>query len=288
MIMNFTSQKRLELVNEIIADLKAGVPVWDCPWQSTLPSNFLTNKVYNGINVLILWRAAARHQWESSQFLTFKQVKRLKGCVNKGERGTRIFYFDLVDVLNDEGEVEHIRPVYQSSIVYNVAQTNLSFEPVTTVRECNHKDISVFINAMKSMKVGFYEGGDSAHYNPVRDCITLPTFGSFRSLGDYLATAWHEVIHATGHELRCARGFGTSSRHSPGYALEELVAEIGSKMLGAELGFQPGTYASHESYIQHYISLLENDYNMLFKAASLAQKAVNYIASTADLQAVAV
>lgn len=286
--MHFTSQKRLELVSDIIRDLKNGVPPWHCPWDHHFPSNHLTNKSYNGINILILWRAASRNQWDCSRFLTFKQVKRMGGSISKGERGTRIFYFDLVDVLDEEGKVEHVRPIYKSSIVYNVAQTNLDYEQPSLARDANHKDVSVLRDTLKYLNIPLFEQGNEAYYHWGRDCIVMPKLGQFHSMGDYLATAWHEVIHATGHELRCGRGFGTASRESSGYALEELVAEIGSKMLGVRLGFKPGRYSSHESYIKHYIELLKGNYNMLFKAASLASTAVSYIVDHADLRADAV
>jgi antirestriction protein ArdC len=60
--------------------------------------------------------------------------------------------------------------------------------------------------------------------------------------------------HWTGHPNRLGRDlknrFGTAA-----YAAEELVAELSSAMLGAELGLPVTHLDSHASYIEHWLSI---------------------------------
>ena len=69
---------------------------------------------------------------------------------------------------------------------------------------------------------------------------------------------------------------------SPSYAEEELVAELGSLFLSADLGIQSTDlegefYENHVSYLQSWMNALENDPSYLFKAASKADHADTFI-----------
>ncbi|MBN0734799.1 hypothetical protein JTM20_37945, partial [Pseudomonas aeruginosa] len=62
---------------------------------------------------------------------------------------------------------------------------------------------------------------------------------------------------------------------SADYAEEELVAELGSAFLMAELGIEGEV--QHESYIASWLKALKNDKRYIFKAASAASKAHRYL-----------
>ena len=62
------------------------------------------------------------------------------------------------------------------------------------------------------------------------------------------------------------------------YAFEELVAEIASCMLAAELGFRPD-FGQSAAYVENWLKALNDDKGFIFKAASEAQKAVDCIKS---------
>ena len=62
-------------------------------------------------------------------------------------------------------------------------------------------------------------------------------------------------------------------------AAEELVAEIGSAFLCAELGITQDTRADHAQYIHHWMDLLRNDPRAIFTAAAKASEAVAYLKS---------
>ena len=87
----------------------------------------------------------------------------------------------------------------------------------------------------------------------------------------------HEMTHSTGHPSALNRGCNTDFG-SPEYAQEELVAELGSLFLSADLGIQNTDYEgehyeNHVSYLQSWMHALEDDPSYLFKAAAKADKA---------------
>ena len=83
---------------------------------------------------------------------------------------------------------------------------------------------------------------------------------------------YHELSHWTGHPSRLARDlknrFGTAA-----YAAEELIAELSSAMLGAELGLPVTHLDSHASYIEHWLKLLRQDDRAILTAAAKAEEA---------------
>lgn len=88
------------VTNSIIEELERGaipwVKVWDSQAGGFLPANAATRRYYSGINIPILWTAAARHAYPTHEWMTFKQALALNACVRKGERGTKIVFLDRV------------------------------------------------------------------------------------------------------------------------------------------------------------------------------------------------
>ncbi len=75
-----------------------------------------------------------------------------------------------------------------------------------------------------------------AYYSVNDDYVQMPPFACFRDAGSYYATLLHELTHWTRHASRLAREFGRKRWGDAGYAAEELVAELGSAFLCADLG----------------------------------------------------
>ena len=63
------------------------------------------------------------------------------------------------------------------------------------------------------------------------------------------------------------------------YARLELVAELVSAQLGAELGLPmgPSLIESHASYLSSWLQVLKGDKNEIFRAAANAQKICDYV-----------
>ena len=123
-----------------------------------------------------------------------------------------------------------------------------------------------------------YEGGFEACYMPSDDVIRMPNKNYFSSTEGYYSTLLHELVHWTGHSSRLDR-ITLSSNNSEAYAREELVAEIASIFLTAELGITQTQehFEQHAAYVNYWIRLLESDPNAIFAAAKEARKAANYI-----------
>jgi antirestriction protein ArdC len=60
--------------------------------------------------------------------------------------------------------------------------------------------------------------------------------------------------------------------------MEELLAELGSAFLCADLELTPGhAREDHAEYIGDWLKALKNDKRAIFNAASHAQRAVDYL-----------
>ena len=105
----------------------------------------------------------------------------------------------------------------------------------------------------------------------------------------FLRVLLHEMSHSTMVPLARDPGgpFG-----SPGYAREELVAELGSMFAAADAGFDcaamaaadpgEGYYGAHVGYLKSWMSALREDPGELFRAASKASAAADYLVGRLD------
>ena len=105
----------------------------------------------------------------------------------------------------------------------------------------------------------------------------MPPFEAFRDAESYYATLAHEMTHWTRHSARLDRDFGRKRFGDEGYAREELVAELGSAFLSADLGIALEPRPDHASYIGSWLTLLKSDKRAIVQAASHAQRAVDYL-----------
>ena len=96
---------------------------------------------------------------------------------------------------------------------------------------------------------------------------------------EFYATVYHEVCHSTGHVSRLARPGvidGTKfAGHS--YCQEELLAEFGAAFLCGVCGIAPQTLDNAAAYIAHWVEKLQKDKALVIRAASQAQRAVDFI-----------
>jgi antirestriction protein ArdC len=69
-----------------------------------------------------------------------------------------------------------------------------------------------------------------------------------------------------------------------GYAREELVAELGSAFLCADLEITPEVRPDHAAYIGHWLKALQDDKRLIFSAAAHAQRAADYLHSLQSAQ----
>jgi antirestriction protein ArdC len=105
----------------------------------------------------------------------------------------------------------------------------------------------------------------------------MPCIDVFRDAESYYATLAHETTHWTRHPSRLDRDFGRKRFGDEGYAMEELVAELGSAFLCADLELTPEVRDDHTAYIASWIKVLKDDKRAIFSAASHAQRAADFL-----------
>ena len=105
----------------------------------------------------------------------------------------------------------------------------------------------------------------------------MPPFETFRDAESHAATLAHELTHWTRHASRLNREFGRKRFGDEGYAMEELVAELGSAFLCADLEITPEIREDHASYIANWLKVLKDDKRAIFTAAVTLSKAVDFL-----------
>ena len=270
-----------QVTDQILAAMEqartSGRRLWDS--QPSLPLNLTTGKPYSGVNVLMLWSAALTHGYTSPYWLTYKQASDKGGQVRKGEHGTHcVFYkpWKSEDTNTDTGEVEtKTGAVLKSFTVFNLDQID-GIEPPAREPRPAFQAIEDAERILQASPARIIEGGAQAFYQPATDTIHLPAREAFISPEAFYSVALHEATHSTGHASRLARDF--SGRFgTEAYAFEELIAEMGSAFLNADLGIISSTLQDHADYLAHWIKILQNDKKAILTAAAQASRAHAFI-----------
>jgi antirestriction protein ArdC len=105
----------------------------------------------------------------------------------------------------------------------------------------------------------------------------MPPFEAFRDAESFYSTLAHESAHWTRHPSRLDRDFGRKRFGDEGYAMEELVAELGAAFLCASLELTPEPREEHASYIESWLKALRDDKRAIFHAAAHAQRAADFL-----------
>ncbi|MXO70031.1 ArdC family protein [Alteraurantiacibacter buctensis] len=270
------------ITQEIIARLESGTRPWIKPWRGVPVSRPMRacGIPYRGMNVFWLWMVADMCGYASPFWMTYNQAKELGAQVRKGEKSTiAIFYKSYTKEIEapDSGEKsDEARRVLKAYPVFNADQVEglpERFHPAATLEltepEGREQALDAFFAAIPAT---LRHQGDEAYYEPLADRVTMPPAHLFSGFNHYYATLAHELSHWTGHSSRLARDlknrFGTAA-----YAAEELVAELSSAMLGAELGLPVAHLDNHASYIGNWLKLLKEDDRAILTAAAKAEEA---------------
>jgi antirestriction protein ArdC len=274
----------------IVARLEEGVKPWVRPWRSLAIARPLRacGVPYRGINVFWLWLVADLNGYNSPYWMTYRQAQDRGGQVRKGETSTIAVFYKSYRPAND-GESEPadggddgapMRRVLKSYAVFNADQVDRlpsHYHPAAgdeALPPAGRRDeIDAFFAAIPA---SLRHQGDQAYYEPLADRVTMPRPSLFRGYDHYYATLAHELSHWTGHASRLDRDlkhrFGTAA-----YAAEELVAELSSAMLGAELGLPVSHLDHHASYVGNWLELLKSDDRAILTAAARAEDAARLL-----------
>ncbi|MBK8177044.1 MAG: DUF1738 domain-containing protein [Rhodospirillales bacterium] len=277
------------ITNQIIAELEQGVRPWMKPWDAAHVAGpvsrplRVSGKPYGGINIVMLWASAMEQGFTAPIWMTFRQAKELGAHVKKGAKGTLVVYANTItrEEQGEEGEAQTREiPFMKGYTVFNVEQ-------IEDLPAHYHAKAEPRLNAEQRIEnaEGFFaatgatirHGGNAAFYSPSSDHVQMPPFEAFRSAEAYYATLAHECVHWTKHDTRLARDFGRKRFGDAGYAMEELVAELGAAFLCADLELTPQIRDDHAPYIAGWLQALKHDKRAIFTAASHAQKAADFL-----------
>lgn len=276
------------ITDRFIRQLEQGTVPWQRPWISA--QNMISCKPYQGINTLIL----ACENRESPHWLSYKQAHDLGGTVKKGERGTPVIYWQLLErkdangvaILDASGRPERL-PFIRWSNVFNLEQCENIKAPELSkaVASTPPLERAQAIVDKSFVQIDPNSQRDMAFYLPALDRIEVPSIERFPNRSEYYHTLFHEMSHATGSKNRLNREgiAGHAPFGTPAYAKEELIAELGAAFTSNEAGIlQDCTFQNSASYVKNWISALEDNPRMLISAGSAAQKASDYICNEAS------
>lgn len=279
------------ITSRIVQALEQGVRPWLQPWNSEHAAGPITRPLrhggepYRGINVVMLWGEAMERGFSCPIWMTFKQALTLGGNVRKGQHGTQVVYANRIrrTETGDNGEdVEREIPFLKGYTVFNCEQIDglpsHYLAPATPPLNPDQR-IATAETFFGNTGADIRHGGAHAYYNIAADFVQMPCFETFHDAESFYATLGHEICHWTRHGKRLNRDFGRKRWGDQGYAAEELVAEIGSAFLSADLGLALEPRADHASYIVNWIDVMKNDKRAIFTAAAHAERAVGYLHS---------
>ena len=267
MTANATVQSLHDTVTtRIIAELEQGRFPWVQPWASSsggtplgLPQNASTGRTYSGINILLLWAAAIEQGRPSHRWLTFKQALALGGNVRKGEKGTMVVYADTFipkaeqEKASESGEGPRRVGFLKRFTVFHVDQCDgLPADPDAAPLPGRTEVLPHVDAVIAATGADIKIGGELAFYSPSHDFIQVPPQQAYYEPIDWYRTVLHEAGHWSGSSSRLNRDF--SGRYGgEAYAREELVAELCSAFLCAELGVVPTV--RHADYLGAWLQL---------------------------------
>ncbi len=277
-----------EVTNSIITALEhVRLEDYQAPFarltSQKLPVNPITEKAYHGINTLILWLEQQAENYSSNEWGTFKQWKDKGASVRKGETSSMIIFYKRVEKKETEADAEKFYNCLKSYRVFNADQVE-GYEPTTGLENGDFgtvariEQIEQFIKASRAEVL---EDQSKACFNLLTDQISMPRKDIFYDNGqsateNYYAVLLHELTHWTGGKARLDRE-QTGTKKTETYAFEELIAELGSAFLCAQFGIKQKGREDHATYIKSWLQGLKNDKKYIFKAASQAQKATDFL-----------
>jgi len=273
-----------KVTDQIVKAIEEGAGSYRMPWRTSggfphSPLNAVTKRPYRGINILVLWATAQEKGYKSGTWATYKQWAELGGQVRKGEKSANVVFWKFFDreekpETGEERSSKRI-PMARDYWVFNSDQVD-GYRKVEEIQFSKEERIEQADGFFRSLEVKILDGGNRAFYVPADDTVFMPPFGAFKEALFYYSVLSHETTHWSGAKHRLNRDmehrFGTE-----GYAMEELVAELGAAFLCSELGLPSDPRADHAPYISSWLKALKNDKRAIFTAAAKAQEAVDWM-----------
>ena len=277
---------KTETTTKIIELIETHGSDWIKPFSDLCgtPVNALTGKAYRGMNCFSLG-VQGQTYWA-----TFNQWQKLDAKVISGPGSAS--YISVPKKIKDKETGEITGTYFGNAAVFSAAQVEGWEAPTIETPDLTEilANVDTYLQNVGADVRHNSSGG--AYYNPSSDFIQMPYREQFTATDTsnctelYYSTLLHEHVHYTGHKSRLDR---LEQKNKRGYAFEELVAELGACFLSVDLGISVEVRADHSKYIAHWLQALTDkkgsDY--IWKAASEAQKAVDYLNAAQQAEAIA-
>jgi antirestriction protein ArdC len=275
-----------EITAKIVAAIEAGAGEWRMPWHHngasiSRPINVVSRKPYRGVNVVALWVAAQAAGYPTGLWGTYRHWQSVGAQVRRGEWATTVAFWKMRsaepghDADEDDAEDERPRVFARGYSVFNQAQVDGYVAPERPVLPETER-LAHAEAFYANLNITTVFGGAEACYVPSTDTVFMPPFGAFHDAAAHYSTLYHEGLHATAAKHRCDRDL--SARFgSEAYAMEEIIADLGSCGILADLGIAVHPRPDHAAYIASWLKVLKNDTSAIFTAASKAQQAVDWM-----------
>ncbi len=266
------------ITDRMITEMEQGIIPWQKPWRTVgVAVSHTTGKAYSLLNQMLLGKPG--------EYLTFRQCQQEGGHVRKGEKAQMVVFWKWLDTKDEEtGEIRQV-PFLRYYSVFHIDQCEgvIAKRTQTNPNPANPDETAEAIISEYVRREGValvHQEGDAAYYQPALDRIVLPRMKQFSETAEYYGTAFHELVHSTGHMKRLARLDATANFGGDAYSKEELVAEIGSAALVNYAGLETGkSFRNSAAYVQNWLAQLKNDKRFIVSAAGKAEKAVDFILS---------
>ena len=263
----------------MIENAQASNSDWTMPFKSLggKPCNALTGKAYRGLNALWLGLLGYR------TVATYKQWLELGYQVQKGCKSIGISVPMIVkDKKTQDQKMIGFRgaSVFPASAVLHAETGEPWVEPEIDAVDLTER-LEVADQYVSNLNFDIRHSGEGrAYYQPAGDFIHMPERAAFSATKtssateNYYSTLLHESAHATGHKSRLDR---LDLKNKKGYAFEELVAELSAAFLCNQLDVSGAPRDDHAQYLASWLKALDGDNDYIFKAASEAQKVVDWM-----------
>ena len=265
-----------EVTDRIIAQMENGVIPWQKPWVcASAVVSHATGKPYSILNQMLLGH--------SGEYITYHQCQQEGGKVRKGEKAQMVVFWKWMNVTDEATQEEKQIPLLRYFNVFHIdqcegisAKHTECLPQTANPDECAEQIIATYCG--KSGVKVIHRQGDKACYQPSVDQIILPQLSQFAETPEYYSTAFHELMHSTGHQSRLDRLNQTAFFGTEAYSKEELVAEIGAAALVNHTGLETAkSLRNSVAYVQNWLRVLKGDKRFIVSAASKAEKAIDLI-----------
>lgn len=277
------------IAEQIIAALDSGTAPWRKPWVASgyVAKSLSTKREYRGINQMLMNMTAGAAGYESPWWGTYKQIAAQGGQIRKGEKGTYVVYFTILE-REDAADPDKTKrvPLLKGFTVFNAEQADWEHEAPAYEKPTARSEFESIAEAERVVAryvaeggPTLHHGGDRAFYRPTSDEVHMPNPEQFDGVAEYYSTLFHEFGHSTGHASRLNRDTVTQAAPfgSENYGREELVAEFAAAFLCGATGVPPTTYDNSAAYIAGWKKAITNDPKCVVWAASRAHKAADLV-----------